>query len=362
MLSSDQISVVVQGPIVGGPHDPYKRRLTLRSLESVRRHLPDAEIVLSTWRGSDASGLPFDRLVESEDPGGMDCDNGNRPRTLGPCQYNTNRQIVSTRDGLRAASRDYAMKLRSDMELTGTGFLRYFGRYPARSDAWRIFRERVVIPTYFSRNPHRYPYPFNPSDWFHFGRREDLVDLWDIPLADHEMVRWFETRQPPVEDPLPWPTYRYTAEQYIWLSFLRKHAPVACDHRADISHDAVAISELTIANNLVIAELADLNIRFRKYPIPLPEWVTLYTHGDWERLYQRYCAPDFRCAPDFVRWRKRAYDTLLAPAHQVVLSPRSVKWAAELNSRWERRFPGSFSAARSAYLASVSFFGRLARR
>lgn len=362
MLSSGRISVVVQGPISGGPYDPHRKRLTLRGLESVRRHLPDSEIVLSTWRGSDVSGLPFDRLVESEDPGGMSCDQGNRPRTLGPCQYNTNRQIVSTRAGLLAASREYAMKLRSDMELTGTGFLRYFGRYPARAGAWRIFRERVVTPTYFARNPHRYPYPFNPSDWFHFGRREDLLALWDIPLADQEMVRWFEARQPPREDPLPWPTYRYTAEQYIWLSFLRKHAPVACDHRADVAGDAIAVSELTIANNLVIAEVAELGISFRKYPISLVEWATLYTHGEWERLYRKYCDPDFRCAPDFVGWRKGAYGALLAPAHQVLLSPRSMKWVAGLNSRWERRFPRSFGVARSAYLASVSFFGRLARR
>lgn len=362
MLRPEQISVVVQGPITGRPGDPHGSRLTLRCLESVRRHLPGAEIVLSTWPGSDVSGLPFDRLVVNEDPGGMTCDSGNRPRTLGPCQYNTNRQIVSTRGGLLAASRDYAMKLRSDMELTGTGFLRYFGRYRARNDEWRIFRDRVVIPTYFSRNPHRYRYPFNPSDWFHFGWREDLLNLWDIPLADHEMVRWFETREPPREDPLPWPTYRYTGEQYIWLSFLRKHGPVAFDHRADVSHDAIAVSELTIANNLVIVELADLNIRFRKYPISLLEWATLYTHGEWQRLYQKYCNPSFRCAPDLVGWRKRAYDSLLAPANRVMLSPRSMKWVAELNSRWERRFPGSFGAVRSAYLASISFFGRLARR
>ncbi len=55
-----EISVVVQGPVVGASSDPDDRQLTRRCLTSIRALLPNAEIILSTWRGSDVSGLQLD--------------------------------------------------------------------------------------------------------------------------------------------------------------------------------------------------------------------------------------------------------------------------------------------------------------
>ena len=104
MTLSKDISVVVQGPI------HTQDNLTKRVLESVRTHLPDAELILSTWKGSQIDGLDCDVLLLNDDPGAI---NG----------YNVNRQIVSTRNGLQKATRTYAVKLRTDMQLTGTGFI-----------------------------------------------------------------------------------------------------------------------------------------------------------------------------------------------------------------------------------------------
>jgi hypothetical protein len=83
MISDKDISVVVQGPI-------HKQdNLTKRVLESVRTHLPNAELILSTWKGSDVDGLDCDVLLLNDDPGAI---NG----------YNVNRQIVSTRTDTHA--------------------------------------------------------------------------------------------------------------------------------------------------------------------------------------------------------------------------------------------------------------------
>src|SRR4051812_3848818 len=49
-VSPEDISVVVQGPIVGRDHWPPSKRLTERCLASIRHQLPGAEIILSTWR------------------------------------------------------------------------------------------------------------------------------------------------------------------------------------------------------------------------------------------------------------------------------------------------------------------------
>ena len=59
MIDSSEISVVVQGPV---------RPDTAESLSSVRRVLPRAEIIFSTWEDEKADGLPFDKIVRSRMP------------------------------------------------------------------------------------------------------------------------------------------------------------------------------------------------------------------------------------------------------------------------------------------------------
>ena len=48
MINSKDISVVVQGAI--------DKENTPKCLESIRKYLPDAEIILSTWEGSEVEG------------------------------------------------------------------------------------------------------------------------------------------------------------------------------------------------------------------------------------------------------------------------------------------------------------------
>lgn len=345
MIRPQDISIVVQGPIAGRPSDPPSRRLTLQCLESVRKFLPGAEVILSTWRGSDLSGLPpVDRVVECDDPGAIICDvDPEEPTDTPRIFYNANRQIVSTRDGLLQATRPYAMKLRSDMVMTGLGFLHYFGRYRARHSDWRLLRERVLTCSMYSRNPHkRIKYPFHPSDWFHFGLREDVLNIWDIPLApEPEIPRWFDTRPRAEADIERWAAYRYTVEQYIWISFLRKYGDIPFDHKIDHRHDSIAVSELTIANNLVIAESTQYGVAFRKYPMDISDWMDNYTHGDWQRLYQRYCDPAARVWPDLMVLRKRAA--------MVNRSALEFWWDSGLRRALKRTSPGVVRAAKRVH-------------
>ena len=55
------ISVVVQGPIL-----PFQTAICLKS---IRKFLPKAEIILSTWEGSNINDLDYDVLVLNKDPG-----------------------------------------------------------------------------------------------------------------------------------------------------------------------------------------------------------------------------------------------------------------------------------------------------
>ena len=91
-IKSQDISVVVQGNV---------DKVTVDTLQSVRRFLPKAEIILSTWKAAAYEGLDYDKLVLSKDPGAVTFDI--RLNKLN----NINRIIVSSKAGVRHAKRKY---------------------------------------------------------------------------------------------------------------------------------------------------------------------------------------------------------------------------------------------------------------
>ena len=62
MLSYSDISVVVQGPI----ERTTEKNITGTVCESIRKILPGAEIILSTWEGNDTQGIEFDKVIFNE--------------------------------------------------------------------------------------------------------------------------------------------------------------------------------------------------------------------------------------------------------------------------------------------------------
>ncbi len=134
-IDSSEISVVVQGPVFGTSADSPIKRYTYQSLISIRKYLPDAEVILSTWEGSDINDLPFDILVENEDPGILEVE-------INPMIKNTNRQILSTKSGIQKASRNYLLKLRSDTILEGNDFLKYYQLFPTKNRKLENFHQQ----------------------------------------------------------------------------------------------------------------------------------------------------------------------------------------------------------------------------
>lgn len=283
MISSQDVSFVVQGPIWRKATDDWPAERTESVLESIRHHFPDAEIILSTWANSDIQGLDFDQVVMSADPGSVPWD---LERTT---PNNVNRQIVSTMAGLRIATRTYAVKLRSDVAIKNRGFIDTFLRFQTleRRKEYSLFGNRIVIPTLFSRNPrfgHPLPLTYHPSDLFSFGHLPDLLKLWDIPLASEDQVLRKYEKQP---KPLVYPAHvvcQYTPEQYIWLTSLRnagKH--VECEHFLDCRENVILESEKWIANNFIIDNEKQLGIEIpKRFGNNFPH--TVYTKLDWLSL------------------------------------------------------------------------------
>lgn len=261
------VSVVVQGP-VGQPGD-QQRGWTLAALASVRRVLPDAELVLSTWTGTDVRGLDADVLVLNEDPGPTPS------RDPTHVVNNVNRQITSTRGGLDKAAGTVAWKLRTDMELLHAGALRFFGAWPERAGGARVLGERILVPPYYTFNPRRVyrRFPYTVSDWAQLGTRQDLLDVWSAPRWElsHE---WLLGRR------------IVPSEQWVWMSLLNRHDQDAFVGRSDV----VEHSARCLVNNAVVLEMDDLGLRMNKVAPHLGHRAALWTHGEWQAAYDRWCA------------------------------------------------------------------------
>lgn len=276
-IDTKDISVVVQGA-VDSINTPV-------CLASIRKYLPEAEIILSTWDGADVSKLDHDVLVMSKDPGGPLIDNVFQVRN------NVNRQIISTKNGLKKSSRLYAIKIRSDMCFCGTQFLKVFGLFHQRNNTCRLLKQRVVINNLYCANPWKTNFCFHVSDWFFFGLRQDILNIFEIELqADEENMNWFSPFNRPKLDPVPTWNFRYIPEQYIWTSFLRKNGEkFKFDFFSDVTGFNIMLTELSFANNLIILDYENSGIKFLKFNPYKFDYTKQYSFNDWLGLFRKYC-------------------------------------------------------------------------
>lgn len=252
MIKSEDISVVVQGAI--------DKQVTKKCLQSIRKNLPQAEIILSTWENSDDSDIEglFDCLVLSKDPGAYsNTQDGNR-------LYNINRYIVSTQAGISKASRNYILKIRSDIILSNNNFIQYFDKFNKRNLKYCLFNHKVIIPSLYSIKGELgmkkefgkyHPTPYHISDWWAFGKKEDIEILFSCNfIKDLEKfskyfinpnynINWLKER-----------TWRFPPEQYICVELAKRLFDLKFDNCLDYKNVDLKKSEKFIINNFIILD------------------------------------------------------------------------------------------------------------
>jgi hypothetical protein len=273
-IDPKEISVIVRGLIVGND-------VTKRALASFRTHLPGAQIILSSWKESDVSGLDYDDLVLSDQPKGLFVAlSDGKPKAI-----TVNNQIVTTQNGIAKARGKYLLVTRSDIMLTDVGFLKYFSEY--NKDGGGVLKKKVVVlPTY---NPRRnvVRFLYNTCDWFFFGTKEDITDIFSIPLMDEknfmgEKINGLFSREE-----------NFGAEQYVWSTFLRKHQPVDLPSNHYFSPEALTASEMSYAKNTIMvpadrAGLICLKMPHAGYGARPVLSQGLYTFNEYRKMYNAY--------------------------------------------------------------------------
>ena len=326
-IDNGDITVVVQGPVQSLPDRPQDEGITARCLASVRRFLPGAQVILSTWPDQPLEGLDYDALVINEDPG---------PNVIGygrdgaPRKENTNRQIVSTMGGLERVRTPYAMKLRADNFLTGDGFKALQRRFTARCDEYRYLRERVVITNTLMRRYYRgRRVAFFLSDFFDFGRTGDVVDLWDLPLLEDYRF------DPALLGALQHhgaPERTVDVDQVLAERFINKHRaqPLDLRHVFDTRDDLLRESDLFFANNFVVATAEEIGLGLPSKFVTgrqakFSSKATCLSRPEWERLYRKHCDPSHRPGQFWQHMRVQLMRAGFVPLKRLEQAGRAVR-------------------------------------
>jgi hypothetical protein len=270
MIDSKDISVVVQGVI-----DP---KITPLTINSIRYFFPGSEIVVGTYVGSDTTSLEYDKIAFCQDPGVFPYSSHSWTRP-----NNINRQIQTTLSGLKAATRKYAFKLRSDFILNGNNFLSFWDKFTMTDSDYRIFDHKILSCVFFARNPrwHKCSYAFHPSDIAFFGLHADLINLFDIPLMKKDESVYTDGL---------W-CCRYVPEQYIWISCLCKNGhSIELSHHQEISGKIIEDTERYAVSNFIYLDWKQFNLTPPRHLFTLTEndFDNTITHIEWQRLYKHY--------------------------------------------------------------------------
>lgn len=311
--SGEGLSVVVQG------------NLTPTNIAEVAAHcrhwrdlFPRAEIILAVSSTSVLAGfLPGGALTDlrfsqSVDHSGVPeaafglllqcCDKvvAARPaaplppiKTISTDPNHVNFLIAAAQAGLSVVTSPFVLRVRGDLVFASTNFMDQWRRgviLPRGAAA--LLGERVLISSLFTLNPYsleRMPYHF--SDWFHFGRTEDVRLLWTVPAMTLANASWYKTHRCAPDSNLDERRVRtrLAVEQHIIRHGLLAHSREdQLDYHNDLTSRDRSIDVLV--DNFVVCDSLEAGCIFEKYDWDLhspTKALHCVTSDDWLHMAER---------------------------------------------------------------------------
>ncbi len=325
-IKNEEISVVVQGAVI--------KNETIQSIASVRKFLPGAKIILSTWQKSDVNDCDVDDIVLSWDPGSYPCAVLPQGKKI---LYNLNRQLVSTQNGLKNVKTKYVLKIRSDMYLTKDfqeNILEYFYKFKLRDKKYSFFKHRVIVGSltskfYSDSLDNSFPLPFHISDWFCFGLTDDVKDYFlNTPLLNEQYASNYPCNTSRV--PVKMYSWQISPEQYFCSMWAKRYINLKFDDWSNWNTKNVLLSEKIIANNFIVLDTVQTGLYLNKY-------IDLIKDNDGEvfsfqgyisylkflELYSKYCDSSYSI-PFYLYYTRNLRHNKLVK--QLRLSSTNRKW------------------------------------
>ncbi len=284
MIKNSDISIIIQGP--------YFDNITNKVLNNICKLFKGSKIIFSTYNHKSIKNLPKNKfqILLNNNP-------KKTPTSFNPVIYhNYSGQIRTTLNGLLKAKTKYCLKTRSDVIFENKNFLKFFDKYKKKNKKYEILKKKVILSSFNTIDPRKAPLPFHFSDWFYFGKKEDLIKIFNqnyMSKDNNQVPLWFFKRKKPK---YYFNNYfsRYRVEQQITFRFLQKFTDLKFEHAYDYNLKNIILTEKILTNNFVVLEPEQISFKSLKYPNASKYNNLLYfnekiTFSKWLRLYKKYC-------------------------------------------------------------------------
>jgi hypothetical protein len=278
-MDDSEVTFVVQGPIV--VKDDLN--LTAVALNSIRTNFPDSRVILSTHHDQKVNGLSFDEVIFSERPP-IELYENDKNKTL----MSVNHQILTTKSGLAAVTTPYVIKTRTDIYFKNRSVFKLLDARPERipTDNLTLTKELVLVINWSTVHPGKFlRLPHHPSDQLFAGLLMDVKRIWDAPSYPAEYMRWFASRDYPLNSQHGGNLQRYRSESWIWFNYVKDKVNFSFESSYDMSSDSMLESLNLLSHNLMVVSprmMGVTSLKNRK-----PGWksrVKMMTYWDWVSL------------------------------------------------------------------------------
>jgi hypothetical protein len=319
LIDSSRISVVIQGLTHYVQGD--ENCIFYKCINSIRKHLPHAEIILSTWKNQSCDESVIDKALYNDEPESIMSDQVETYR------WNYNKMVVSTKNGIMASSREYVLKFRIDLSLLGQNFFKITEKnnIPKKLNEFKIFQTPINVSSIFTLSPYCYNhFLFSLSDIVQFGKKENLLDLWSRDLLDestikHPVKNWY------LINDFSHFGIKMIPEQALMIGWLNFYGhKINLPYATHVTKKNLYLSELSLSLNFNLINWDQSDIlypeRFLHHSAVLEK--TLYEAKELNQLYQEY---DFYLLNKrFFYFLKKAYFRKSIVTNALSNLPRSI--------------------------------------
>lgn len=290
-IKNEEITFVIQGPIIN------ENSSTKNSCKSIRKYFPNSKIILSTWKHSKTEDLEYDQKVESIDPESTENYFLNKE-----IPNNINRQIISSYNGIKEVKTKFTVKIRSDMYFVSDKLLNLL--YYVDSSISSYSKRKIIIPSNMAINPDRdYKLLFHPSDAFFAGLTDDIAELFNIPLMDNHTMTFFKINKKNIKNDLNL-LPKYTSEQYIFCSFLKKKNELDFKNAFDNSPKNRTLHNKIFTDLFFCKRNSKIGVNCYKHPMSYFSSTLYYAYSEneFKKLSNNHSIFDFeRFISNFIR-------------------------------------------------------------
>lgn len=284
IFSTENLSVLLQGPAPDEFNLGY-------AADHLRNIFPGCEVIRTT-SDNNSSALDnenaFDHFVRHADPGPL-------PTLKFPDgrHNNANRQFQSVQMGLKAATREYVLRLRTDQMTMSSKMLNIWTEIEntGAERPYAVGRGRILTSSLFSLNP-RFDerMPYHVSDMLQFGFKDDVKRYFTPPSMPLDVATYYE-RNPHSNDSTSRERLfrsQFGVEQWLCMHYLSPDK-LPLRYHNDCRPNAIELFEQRMVDNFIIVHPRDLDLRVPRFDHAsrsLYYNATCYSTKDWLDLFK----------------------------------------------------------------------------